>query len=167
MPRQELHSDATKVDQARPLPPDATIGTRTSEIVHADADFAGKNDYNEDLKFGEEPITIRLEPNTDPNAPTSVPVWVNGKGAEMFLNGKWHEVAYLPVGRVFTTKRKYVAVLASAKIDKVSTDVQDPDSERPKNNTSRFTSAIQSFSVIEDPNPRGAAWLSELRRRYF
>jgi hypothetical protein len=39
------------------------------------------------------------------------------------------------------------------------------DSERPNNVALRFTSPVHSFSIIEDANPRGPAWVQELRRR--
>jgi hypothetical protein len=47
----------------------------------------------------------------------------------------------------------------------VHTRIQEMDSERPNNIVQRFTSPVHSFSIIEDANPRGAAWVSEIRRR--
>ena len=52
-----------------------------------------------------------------------------------------------------------------AKVDTVMTKILEQDSERPNNVVQRFTSPVHSFSIIEDRNPRGAAWVSELRRR--
>ena len=177
MARQELHSDAIKIEQKPDIRTDAVQGPHKkdteaplrdrSDIVFADSSMIGEKDMLERLAFDDEPVTIRLEPNTDPNSPTHFPIWVNGKGAEVFMNGRWIEMTYLPIGQVLTTKRKYVAVLACAKTDKVTTEVTEKESERPKNNVARFTSAIHSFSIIEDRNPRGAAWLAELRRRNF
>jgi hypothetical protein len=39
------------------------------------------------------------------------------------------------------------------------------DSESPDNRVKRFTSPVSSFSIIDDRNPKGAAWVQELRRR--
>jgi hypothetical protein len=39
------------------------------------------------------------------------------------------------------------------------------DSERPNNIVNRFTSPVHSYSIVEDRNPRGAAWVTELTRR--
>lgn len=167
MPRQELHSDAVKIDQKPPIGGDAALKDRAPELVRVDASVLGDTDRLAELAFNEEPVTIRLEPSSDKNAAGSFPIWVDGKGAEVFQSGRWMEITYLPVGRVLTTKRKYVAVLASAKIDSVSTEIKDEKEERPDNRIVRFTSAIHSFSIIEDKNPRGAAWMAELRRRNF
>lgn len=166
MPRQELNSDNVKIEQKEAIVGDLALKERAPEIVHVDASDNEKI-YLDELKFNEEPVTIRLEPSTDKNAATVFPIWVNGKGAEVFQHGEWQEIKYLPVGIPMIVKRKYVAVLATAKIDTVTTQIEGEDSERPNNKVNRYTSAIHSFSVIEDKNPRGAAWLTELRRRNF
>lgn len=160
MPRRALHTDDIKIEQKKDV---VTAADRDGEIVIADKPL--NKDYADELQFNEEPVTIRLEPSAEKNAPSAFPVWVNGKGCEIFENGKWRELAYLPVGRVLTIKRKYVEVIIRAKIDTVATEVKEPESETPNNVIKRFSSAVHSFSVIEDKNPKGAAWLTELRRR--
>jgi hypothetical protein len=92
-------------------------------------------------------------------------VWCNGRGAEILINDRWRECAYLPVGQVITTKRKYLEIIIRAKVDTVHTEIRNMDSERPDNRVQRFTSPVSSFSIIEDRNPKGAAWVSEIRRR--
>lgn len=161
MPRREIHTDDIKIEQKRPI-----IGKpkeHEGEIVIGQQEL-DKN-YADELKFMEEPVTIRLEPSAEKNAATAFPVWVNGKGAEVFQNGKWDEIGYLPVGRVLIVKRKVVEIIARAKVDTVHTKVEDEDGERPKNVINRYTSAVHSFSIIEDRNPMGVPWLTELRRR--
>lgn len=171
MPREALNSADIKIEQKPDIikaahDSSAGIGRDDNgEIVIADKPF--DMDYLDELAFNEEPITIRLEPTAEKNAPTSFPIWVNGKGCEIFVNGKWYEQAYIPVGKVITTKRKYVEVIIRAKLDTVHTEVSEPDSENPNNVVRRFTSAVHSFSIIEDRNPKGVAWLTELRRRNF
>lgn len=162
MPREQIHSDSITIDQPPPIMDKAD--REEGNIVIADESMNSKS-YLDELAFGEEPVTIRIEPSTDKNAATAYPVWVNGKGAEVFQRGRWEEITYLPVGRVLTIKRKYLAVMACAKLDSVHTEVKEPESERPNNIVNRFTSAVLSFSVIEDRNPKGIAWLTELRRR--
>lgn len=149
------------IDQKKDIGPDQT--DRDGEIVRAEQLIA--KDYLDELAFNEEPVTIRLEPTAERNAPTSFPVWVNGKGCEVWQNGQWQEIAYLPVGRIVTVKRKYLEVIIRAKLDTVNTEVKEKDSEHPNNVIQRFTSAVHSFSIIEDENPKGIAWLTELRRR--
>lgn len=134
-----------------------------STVVSAPED-AGKADYAAQLAFNEEPITIRIERSAEKFAPLVVDCWCNGKGAEVLIQGRWVETAYLPVGMPVTTKRKYVEILARSKIDSVQTKVEDRDSEKPRNVIERFTSSKSPFSVLEDKNPKGAAWLNSLVR---
>lgn len=165
MARRALHSDTLpRIQQRKPLPPNASapIGdVITGEIIHASDDA----DYLADLAMMEEPVTIRLEPSADKNAMTSFPVWVNGRGAQVFQNGRWIEIIYLPVGVPLIVKRSVLEVIIRAKTDTVHTKVVNMDAERPQNVVERFTSPVHSFSILEDNNPRGAAWVAELRRR--
>lgn len=139
---------------------------REPEIVRADPSIADV-DYQAELAFMEEPVTIRLEPSTDKNAANVFACWVNGRGGEMLIDDRWVTVTYLPVGVEIVTKRKYLEVIVRAKIDTVQTDVIESPGQDPENRVKRFTSPVHSFSVIEDRNPRGAAWLTDLRRRNF
>lgn len=165
MPRQEIHSDTLKIDQLDPIEDPAD---RDGDVILVDRDVANR-DYLDELKFMEDPVEIRLEPSADRNAVAVFPVWVNGRQAEIFRNGRWIEVGWLPVGQVITVKRKVLEIIVRTKID----SIQTPSSAdlaahaNPDNKVRRFTSAVHSFSVIEDKNPRGAAWLTEMRRRNF
>jgi hypothetical protein len=161
MPRQELHSDTMPIEQRPPISDDPS--TYDGDVVMTERTH--QQDYLDELAFMEEPVTVRLEPSSDKNAAGSYPVWVNGKMAEVFQNGRWDEIGYLPVGKVLVVKRKVLEVIIRAKIDTVQTNVLDQDSERPNNVINRFTSPVHSFSIIEDRNPRGPAWVQELRRR--
>ena len=161
MARQELHSETLpKVEQK---PPIVDTSAYDGDIVIGEK--TGNADYLDELAFMEEPVTIRLEPSSDKNAAGVFPIWVNGKPAEVFQANRWDEIGYLPVGRVLIVKRKVLEVIIRAKVDTVHTQIQEMDSERPNNIVQRFTSPVHSFSIIEDANPRGAAWVSEIRRR--
>lgn len=157
----EAHSEDFKIDQKADI--DGDLKTRKPDIV--EVDHALDQDLFDELAFMEEPVLIRLEPSSDPNAATMIPIWVNGKGCEVLINGRWVEFTYLPVGEVVTVKRKYLNVLIAAKQEKVTTHFGKPGEENPKNTVKRFTSAYQTFQVIEDKSPRGMAWLTEMRRR--
>lgn len=164
MPRTALNAeriDDVKIEQKADIVGD--VSEHDAEIVTVNR--LPEQDYLDELDFNEEPVTIRLESTSDVNAPSAFPVWVNGKGCEVFQNGRWYEIAYIPVGKVVITKRKYVEVIIRAKIDTLHTEVSEPESENPSNRIKRFTSAVHSFSILEDKNPKGVAWLSELRRR--
>jgi hypothetical protein len=168
MPRQAVnfHTDDVKIEQ-KPDLADDDLEDREPEIIRAEQDALLKKDYLNELAFNEEPVTIRLEPSTDKNAAMVFPIWNNGKGCEILVNGKWREApnGFIPVNQELTIKRKYLAILVGAKIDTVDTQVIENPGEDPRNNVKRFTSPVHSFSVIEDKNPRGHAWLTELRRR--
>jgi hypothetical protein len=162
MARQELHSDTLpKIEQ---MPPIVDTSAYDGDIVVGEK-IGGDVAYLDELAFMEEPVTIRLEPSSDKNASMAFPIWVNGKPAEVFQAGRWDEIGYLPVGRVLVIKRKVLEIIIRAKVDTVHTKVREMDSERPNNVIERFTSPVHSFSIIEDKNPRGAAWVGELRRR--
>lgn len=160
MPRQELHSDTMPVEQ---MPPIADTAAYDGDIVLTERTH--EQDYLDELAFMEEPVTIRIEPSSDKNAAGAFPVWVNGKPAEVFQMGRWDEIGYLPVGRVLVVKRKVLEVIIRAKVDTIHTKILEQDSERPNNVVQRFTSPVHSFSIIEDRNPRGPGWVTELRRR--
>ena len=162
MPRQELHSDTLpKVEQMPDISDDPS--EYEGDIVLTEDVL--KKDYADALAFMEEPITIRIQPSTDKNAAGAFPIWVNGKPAEVFQRGRWYEIGWLPVGQELIVKRKVLEVIIRAKIDTVETKILDQDGERPNNIVRRFTSPVHSYTIIHDPNPRGAAWASELTRR--
>jgi hypothetical protein len=160
--RSELHSETLpKIEQqpdiVDPAKYDGDIILTDKEQMNAD--------YAAELAFMAEPVTIRLEPSSDKNAATVFPIWVNGRKAEVFQNGGWQEIGYLPVGVVMTVRRYVLEVIIRAKVDTVQTRILDENGERPNNVITRFTSPIHSFSIINDANPRGPQWVAELRRR--
>lgn len=116
-----------------------------------------------DLAFFEEPVTIRIEENSGSDFPeTHVPVQVNGKSAEVWMNGGWVAIGWLPVGVQLTTKRKYVEVLARSKSDSIRTEHEDGGVANPRNMVQRRTRSKYPLSIVEDKNPRGAEWLSRI-----
>jgi hypothetical protein len=164
MARTEIHSSKLPpVAQRRPIKPNAT--KHEGDFITGETIGSVEGTYLADLAMNEEPVTIRIEPSSEKNAPQAYPIWVNGRGAECFINGRWVEIIYLPVGIALTVKRKYLGVLISAKTDTVTTRMTDMEGERPNNMVTRQTSAVANFSILEDANPRGANWAQELRRR--
>lgn len=165
MPRREIHSN--KLPPIAQRPPLVGNVFPEGEIITGETIGSIDATYLADLAMNEEPVTIRLEPSSDKNAAMAHPYWVNGKGAEIWFKDRWCEITYLPVGFALTTKRKYVGIIVSAKTDTVHTKVQNMDGERPENVVQRFTSPVMSFSILEDANPRGAAWVAALRQRHM
>ena len=160
--RKEVHTGDMPIDQKH----DVDLGLE-SPIIHGD-DIAAievrKNQkYLGDLSFMEEPMTIRIEENTHSDLPeTHVPCQVNGKSAEVLINGKWTEIGWLPIGVVMITKRKYVEVLARSRSDNIKTVHDEATVERPRNTQKTRTSSNYPLAIIEDKNPRGSEWLSAI-----
>lgn len=164
MARPEVHTSDMKVEQR----PDVILPNEGKVDREADILIAGENsldgDYAAALAFAEEPVTIRIEPSSERFAPKVVDLWVNGRGAEQLVNGRWIACGWLPVGEVVTTKRKYVEVLARAKTDNVQTKVTERNGEDPVNAVERFTSQRNPFSILKDANPKGHEWLLGVMR---
>jgi len=163
MARQPLLNTANiKTEQLSPI---TSAEDRVGQVVAGDETILEDRDYQDKLAMGEDPVEIEIQPASEENAPTSYPAWVNGRGAEVLLNNQWLPITYLPVGVPITVKRKYVEVLARAKTDNVKTVHDEANVAMPRNEVRRTTSAVANFNVLSDPNPRGPAWLAELRRR--
>lgn len=161
LPGKELHTDDLKVGQRADISLGDSFEDREDNVilpVSADTN----RDYLAALAFGEQPMKIRIESNSDKNAPKVVDCWVNGVPAEEFHDGKWHKYGYLSIGRPLITRRKFVEVLARAKPDSVQTNVVERDNADPENMLQRFTSVKYPFSVIEDQDPKGADWLNRI-----
>ena len=161
MARQELHSD--KLPAVEQRPPVVDTSTYEGDVVLTERTH--DQDYLDELAFMSEPVTIRIEPSSEKNAAGAFPCWCNGKPAEVFEAGAWREIGYLPVGRVLVVRRSILEIIIRAKIDTIQTRILDENGERPNNVIQRFTAPVHSFSILEDNNPRGPAWVQELRRR--
>ena len=127
--------------------------------------------YQDQIAFAEEPVTIILQDTGEENAPEFQECWVNGRGIEFMMdNGKFRvnypgvPEGYAPIGVEFTTKRKYVEVLARKRVTKIRTVHDDTSVERPVNRVTRHTTHVAPLSVIGDRSPKGAEWLSRLLR---
>ena len=156
----EIHTGDMKVGQ----PPSISLddGPLDHEQVILPVDTPLDDDHVKLLAFAEEPVTIRIEPSPEKFAPKVIDCWVNGVGAEVFMNGRWHKLGVLPVGIPVTTKRKYVEVMARSKQDTVETKTGKVGDENPENRIDRTTFHKAPFSVISDKNPLGAEWLTRL-----
>lgn len=161
--RREIHTTDTAIEQKAPLVGD--LKDRAPEIVVADKPL--HQDYLDALAFNEEPVTIRIAPSTEKNAARHIYCAVNGIGCEVWIRGQWVQMPYIPVAQELTVKRKYIEVLIRAKRDEISTSHQDVGAEFIDNRVNHQTSAVAAISILEDRNPRGAAWATEMMRRNF
>lgn len=164
--KSELDSRSVKQDQK----PQITMPGLTEPLEHEPLVVVAepgmiKNDF-EKLAFNEEPVSIIIHRSGERNASNCTDyIAVNGKPAEMLFKNGWIPMGYLPRGVVITTKRKYLERLAASKKDDVQTKVVEVPGQDPQNLVDRITSSTLPFSLIEDKNPLGAEWLSQMLRQ--
>ena len=108
------------------------------------------SEYAKALAFMEEPVTVMVHETSNDNEAPLVDVYVNGVAQ------------FFPRGEAVTCKRKYVEGLVRAKPTAISTDVRERNSENPQNVINRRSALRYPFSVVEDKNPNGSAWLRKV-----
>lgn len=164
MARSEITPDSVKPEIKRDLT-DADVGNRKPEIISV-GNVLPSADYQAELAMGEEWIQIRLEESMDPEAAKFVFCSCNGEQAEIRSeeHGPTIRMKHVPVGLDLWIKRKYVEVLASAKIENIQTrGMRVGDDAR--NVFQRRTSQYQTMSILHDPNPRGRERMRDIMRR--
>lgn len=157
--RKEVHTGDLEVGQRTSVNLD--LPRESESIIGIDENL--DQDDLAALAFMEEPITIVIQKSSEKFAPNVVDCWVNGRGAEIFDEGlgKWMVCGWLPVGKPVTTRRKYVEVLARAKPETIETEVRKYE-DREDNIAHRNVSTKYPFSVLQDKNPKGYAWLTKV-----
>jgi len=143
-------------DIAVPQPSDVTFDgiytPDTPEIIAVPAPSGGAGDSKqlEELRFNEEFVEVMVHESTDPNAENPVFTGVNGVNQ------------YFYRGRVQKVRRKYLAILASCKEHSIRTQEYTQQDGARAIKIVRHSSLKYPFSVVSDPNKRGAAWLKAL-----
>jgi tartrate dehydratase beta subunit/fumarate hydratase class I family protein len=116
-------------------------------------DDAGRMKAKADmLAFLEEKVLIQLHESTNANDQQVVPLYVNGAAV------------YITRGVPTVVRRKYVEMLCRAKAQDVKVNVVRDANGDVVNRTTKSSALAYPFSVIEDRNPRGAAWLAQRMR---
>lgn len=150
--KKEVHADDFKVPQKESLKGDITNEDRQESSTIIAPGIANDGDYHAQLAYAEQPVTIRIERSSEKNAPRHADCYVNGKGAEVLIKGKWFSVGYLVCGVPLVTKRKYVEVLMRSRPDDVETEVIEVG-DNYLNNVRYQTRQKFPVSIIEDKNP--------------
>lgn len=109
----------------------------------------GKDKFEEEA-FMNEKVTIMLADSTDPNDTELVQIGVNGRN-QFFRRG-------FPQ----TVRRCYVERLARMKRTSYSQDLDERKGESVYNTMRPHHALKYPFTVVEDQNPKGAAWLRNL-----
>lgn len=106
----------------------------------------GFDAYTKELAFMEEPVKIVLHESTDENAEPIVDLYCNGTPQRLIR------------GMEQVVKRKYVQILCDARQTSIKTQT-GVQGDNVVNRVNRHTAVRYPFSVIEDRNPNGSAWL--------
>lgn len=170
-PRRRQESDSSEYQPAQMPDMDLSIG---SQIIHGDGmpniagDIGHEQAYKDALAFNEEAITLLIaDTGSQSEYPeTFVQCSVNGKPAEVMINGGWQPIGWLPIGVEFITRRKYVEVLARAKPETVRTEHDDATVKNPRNMLKRSTRQAYPMSILRDDNPRGREWFARITQGY-
>ena len=131
------------------LPSDGPVPGRPN-VVETQRDVVNFNKKADALAFNEEKVVIFLHETTDPNADQRVFLSVNGRGV------------WLNRGQNYRIRRKYVERLARAKPEGIQTvSARDADGNHTTH-IRKSRALLYPFSVMEDKNPKGSAWLREI-----
>jgi hypothetical protein len=147
----EYHSDDTA---PRALPPVEDASDLDDQVIVADAsDGLKSTDYLDELAFMNEEIEIILNRGREKHAPEFEQFGVNGR------------IIWIKAGVPTRIKRCYLEVMArSQPVDIRTHSGEDQSDALTFNRVERTQSAGFSFSVLKDPNPKGAAWLAKVIR---
>ena len=151
--------------QRDPVPHSLEEAPDFSDTIQAVDPKHIEKEYLERLKMDNDPVTIVIAKGNEQKPALTVPVWVQGIGAEVLKDGKWVQLGWLPVDIAVTTKRKYVEALARAKPVNVDNEIiggMNAFGPMPQNQITHTARALNQFSVLEDRNPKGGEWLRRL-----
>lgn len=143
--KKEFDSRGEHVGQGSPIEDPYEHGDNTVEVVEGPV-MGSKLDIE---KFMGEIVTVVVHDTTDKNAIMVVPVSVNGR-TQNFIRG-----------RPQRCRRCYVERLARAKETSYSQNL-DPGQGEQVNTMYPHAALSYPFSVVEDQNPNGAAWLRKV-----
>jgi hypothetical protein len=146
----ELHSEDAPLRPYKTIDMSKPQGLRAHDIIQSVDDDVLRGTYAEQLDFNEELLDIRIEPGNTRNAAPFERVQVND-------DWRW-----LPVGIPVTVQRKFVENLARAQSFGVETEHGTAHEENPRNMIHKRPFRAVPFSILRDPNPRGAAWLNKI-----
>lgn len=150
-PNKTIETEEQSIAQSRPL--DVPVEGSLDGLVRVDqeiviADSPQLDDYAAQLAFMEEYVDVVVHESTDPNAEPIVDVYCNGT-PQRFIRGVNQKV-----------KRKFVEILANARQTSIKTNVRN-EGDNVYNRIDKHTALRYPFAM-QDPNPKGQAWLKAL-----
>jgi hypothetical protein len=135
---------------------DVPVDGSIRDIVRTDQEIEivpgpALGDYAAELAFNEELVEVMVHESTDKNAEPIVDLYCNGV-PQRFVRG-----------RTQTVKRKYVEILARARVTAMTTVVQI-EGDNVINRINKHTALRYPFSIQREDNPKGAAWLRKIQQ---
>lgn len=121
---------------------------RTDQEIVVVGEGPSMNSYAAELAFMEEPVEVMVHEAQGENPDLIVDLYCNGV-PQRFIRGQ-----------AITVKRKYVEILANARTQNMKTNI-NREGDNVYNRVSKHTSLRYPF-VMNDPNPKGQAWLKGL-----
>lgn len=143
-----------KVGQDKPRMMKSTGPAKESlEPAHIEpVDKPVNKEWADQMAFNEEVIEVMVHESTDEKANPIVEIFCNGV-PQRFIRGQKQAV-----------KRKFVEVLARAKETRYSQEKVKDQAGNESYKQVPHTALANPFSVIRDPSPRGADWLTSVLR---
>lgn len=137
----------------RALEPIVEASDLENQVIVADEHELNAKGYLEELEFMREKVVVVLNRGREKNAPTYEQFGVNGR------------VIWIQCGVPTRIERSYLEVMARSQPIAIRTESgEDPGDALTFNKVNRDQTPNFSFSVIEDPNPKGPAWLAKVIR---
>ena len=122
--------------------------TRTDQEIVIMDETPTMDDYAKELAFMEEIVEVMVHESQEENPDLIVDLYCNGV-PQRFIRG-------VPI----KVKRKYVEILANARTERMKTNVVR-EGDNVYNRVNKHTALRYPFQM-QDPNPRGQAWLKGL-----
>lgn len=119
------------------------------------------------IAFGEEPVEIYIQPSSEEFGATEVPVWNQGKFAEVFnrTERRWESVLGIPRGVDVVTRVKYLETILRSKTDDVRHDGVRVPGQEAINRWKRRTVTNYQVQLLRYKNPLIKPWFEEMCRR--
>lgn len=137
----------------RALEPIVEASDLEGQVIVADEHALQEKDYFDELAFMKEKVTVVLNRGREKNAPTFEQFGVNGR------------LIWIQCNVPTLIERSYLEVMARSQPIAIRTESgESPGDELTFNRVNRDQTPNFSFSVINDPNPKGPAWLAKVIR---
>jgi len=120
-------------------------------IILANWDFPVDTEYMAMMAFMAEPVTVRINTTSDPNADQIFEININGN-LELFRRGETKTVKRYFVDRLCRLKTTRYTQREVVNHEGIRDYVNEP-----------HTALLYEFNVVRDDNPRGADWLRHVQ----